>query len=106
MDRPENHSELIKLMIERIDGLSNRRLLRAFNKRTCAKIALSIMQPKLIAIGAQKHKPVIQPAHKKEHVMCRLIYATEPQHNRWHYHFDIDEKLFYCSRVEHSYFLV
>ena len=97
MDRPENHSELIKLMIERTDGLSNRQLLRAFNKRMCAKIKLKTMQRKLTAMGAKKHKPVMKPAHKKEHVMRRLIYATEQLHNRWHYHFDIDEKLFYCK---------
>ena len=29
--------------------------------------------------------------------MRRLIYATEQLNKRWHYHFDIHEKLFYCK---------
>jgi hypothetical protein len=39
----------------------------------------------------------MKPAHKNEHVVRRLIYATGQLKNRWHYHFDIDEKLFYCK---------
>jgi hypothetical protein len=97
MDRPDNQSELIKLMIERVDGLSNRQLLRAFNKRMGAHIKLKTMQRKLTAMGAKKHKPEMTPAHKNEHVVRRLIYATGQLNNRWHYHFDIDEKLFYCK---------
>ena len=76
MDRPEYESELVKLMIERTDGLSNRQLLRAFNKRLGARITLITMQRKLKAMDAQKHKPVMKPAHKNEHVVRRLIYAT------------------------------
>ena len=97
MDRPEYESELVKLMIERTDGLSNRQLLRAFNKRLGARITLITMQRKLKAMNAQKHKPVMEPAHKNEHVVRRLIYATGQLSKRWLYHFDIDEKLFYCQ---------
>ena len=96
-DRPEYQNELIKIMIERTDGVSNRQLMRAFNKRLAARISLRTIQRKLTQLNAKKHKPEMKPAHKKEHVMGRLIYATTQLDKRWHFHFDIDEKLFYCQ---------
>ena len=95
MDRRENNQAIIDLMKERTDGMSNRQLLRAFNKRTGQRRALSMIQAKLISMGAQKHKVEMRPKLKQEHKAARKIFATSMLENRFHLHFDIDEKLFF-----------
>ena len=75
MDRPEYQNELIKIMIERTDGVSNRQLMRAFNKRLAARISLRTIQRKLTQLNAKKHKPESVLSHKNEHLVGRLIHA-------------------------------
>ena len=99
MDRRENEQALIDIMKERTDGVSNRQLLRAFNKRTGQRKVLSLIQAKLTSMGAQKHKPEMRPKLKREHKVARKIFATSMLDNRYKFWFDIDEKLFFCKTV-------
>ena len=97
MDSRENTDTLVAIMKERTDGVSNRQLMRAFNKRTGQRIKLSMIQRKLVSMGARKHKPVYRPKLKTAQIMRRLIYAQSQLENRFLLHFDLDEKLFYCK---------
>ena len=97
MDSRHNEDTLVAIMKERTDGVSNRQLLRAFNKRTGQKIELSMIQRKLVSMGAQKHKPIFRPKLKGAHAIRRAMYAQSELKNRYHLHFDLDEKLFYCK---------
>ena len=99
MDKRENHDALVKLMIERKAGLSNRQLMRAFNKRTGNKQPVSQIQRKLKALGATKHKVEMRPKLKRQHVIARKLFAATMIDNRFHWHFDIDEKLFYTKSM-------
>ena len=99
MDQRENHDAIVKLMIERTGGLSNRQLLRAFKKRTGKKVALHQIQGKLKALNATKHKVEMRPKLKREHVIARKIFAAMMLDKRFHWHFDIDEKLFYTKSI-------
>ena len=95
MDLRRNEEAVVELMKER--AMSNRQLLRALNKRTGQQIKLKMLQRKLTALGAKKHKPVFKPKLKNSQKMRRLIFAQSQLKNRYHLHFDIDEKLFYCK---------
>ena len=95
MDLRENEDVLVTLMKER--SMSNRQALRAFNQRTGQRIKLSMLQRKLVSMGAQKHKPVFRPKLKASQRMRRLIFGQAQLTNRYLLHFDLDEKLFYCK---------
>ena len=99
MDKRVNHDALVRLMIERTDGMSNRQLQRAFNKRTGMKQSTSQIQRKLKALKATKHKVEMRPKLKREHVVARKIFAATMLDNRFLLHFDLDEKLFYTKSI-------
>ena len=99
MDKRENHDALVRLMIERKDGMSNRQLQRAFNKRTGNRQSTSQIQAKLSRLGATKHKVEMRPKLKRQHRIARKIFAMSMLDNRFHWHFDIDEKLFYTKSI-------